>query len=65
MVAFNAVYTYVGTRDLVQEYLDFKTWPLRAEWEMPEMSEKDASTTEPGLVRLRYKYKFEDEFREH
>jgi hypothetical protein len=27
-----------------------------------EMSEKDASDTEPGLIRLRYKYKFEDEF---
>jgi Trm5-related predicted tRNA methylase len=28
------------------------------------MSEKDASDVEPGLVRLCYKYKFEDEFRE-
>ena len=51
--------------DLVQEFLAFKTWPLRAGWEVSKMSEKDASTAEPGLVRLRYKYKFEDEFREH
>jgi hypothetical protein len=29
---------------------------------MSKMSEKDASDTEPGLIRLRYKYKFEDEF---
>jgi hypothetical protein len=29
---------------------------------MPEMTEKDASETETSLIRLRYKYKFEDEF---
>jgi hypothetical protein len=62
MVAFNDVCTYVGTRGLVQEYLAFKTWPPRAEWEMPKMSIKDNSDAEPGPVRLRYKYKFEDEF---
>jgi hypothetical protein len=28
IVAFNVVSTYIGTRDLVQEYLAFKTWPL-------------------------------------
>lgn len=28
------------------------------------MSEKDTSNTEPGLVRLRYNYKFEEEFGE-
>jgi hypothetical protein len=33
-----------------------------AEWEMPKMSKKDALDMEPGLIRLRYKYKFEDEF---
>jgi hypothetical protein len=31
---------------------------------MPKMCENDASDVEPGLVRLRYKYKFEDEFGE-
>jgi hypothetical protein len=64
IVAFNTVCTYYGTRDLVQEYLAFETWPLRTEWEMPKKSEKDVSDVEPGLVRLRYKYKFEDEFGE-
>jgi hypothetical protein len=29
IVAFNAICTHVGTRDLVQEYLAFRTWPLR------------------------------------
>jgi hypothetical protein len=28
------------------------------------MTEKDASETEPGLVRLWYKYKFEAQFKE-
>jgi hypothetical protein len=28
------------------------------------MTEKDASDAKPGLIRLRYKYKFEDEFGE-
>jgi hypothetical protein len=31
---------------------------------MSNMSEEDASDAEPGLVRLRYKYRFEDEFGE-
>jgi hypothetical protein len=64
MVAFNVVCTYVGTRDLVQEFLSFKIWPLRDEWEMPKMSEKDTLDAEPRLVRLRYKYMFEEEFGE-
>jgi hypothetical protein len=62
IVAFNAICTHVGTWDLVQEFLAFKIWPLVAEWEMSKMFEKDASDVEPGLIRLRYKYKFEDEF---
>jgi hypothetical protein len=31
---------------------------------MPKMTEKDASDAESRLIRLRYKYKFEDEFGE-
>jgi hypothetical protein len=49
IVAFNVVSTYIGTRDLVQEYLAFKTWPLAVEWDMAKVSEGDASDTEPGL----------------
>jgi hypothetical protein len=64
MVAFIVVCTHIGTRDLVQEFLVFKTRPLAAEWEMSKMSKKDSSYVEPGLVRFRYKYKFEDEFGE-
>jgi hypothetical protein len=28
-------------RDLLQEHLAFNTWPLRAEWSMPEMKEEE------------------------
>jgi hypothetical protein len=31
---------------------------------MPKMSEKHTSDAEPGLVRLQYKYMFEEEFGE-
>jgi hypothetical protein len=51
------LYTHIRTRDLVQEFLAFKTWPLATEWEMPKMSEGDASNAEPRLVRLQYKYR--------
>jgi hypothetical protein len=62
--AFNAISTHTGTRDLIQEFLAFKTWPLAAEWDMSKMFEEDASDAEPGLVRLHYKYRFDDEFGE-
>jgi hypothetical protein len=39
-------------------------WPLAADWDMPKVSEGDASDVEHELIRLRYKYRFEDEFRE-
>jgi hypothetical protein len=64
IVAFNDVSTYIGRKDLVQEYLAFKTWPLSTKWDMPMVSEGDASYVEPGLIRLQYKYRFEDEFGE-
>jgi hypothetical protein len=47
IVAFNAMCTYIGTGDIVQEHLELNIWPLRAEWSMPEMIEKDASKAEP------------------
>jgi hypothetical protein len=63
-IAFNVVCAHIGIRDLVQEHMAFNTWPLRAEWSMPEMKKEDALEIEPGLVRLWYKYKFETEFGE-
>lgn len=39
LVAFNAVCSYIGIRDLVQEHMAFKVWPLRAEWKIPDPKE--------------------------
>jgi hypothetical protein len=64
IVAFNVVSTYIGMRDLVQEFLTFKTWPLATEWDMPKLFEGDASDAEPRLIRLLYKYRFGYEFKE-
>jgi hypothetical protein len=64
IVTFNVVCTHIGIRDLVQEFLAFKTWQLGAQWEMSKMSKKDASDVEPRLIRFGYKYTFEDEFGE-
>jgi hypothetical protein len=40
IVSYNVICTHIGIRDLVQEFLAFKTWPVGAEWEMSKMSEK-------------------------
>jgi hypothetical protein len=39
-------------------------WPFVAEWDMPKVSEGDSLDAEPGLIRLRCKYRFEDKFGE-
>jgi hypothetical protein len=39
LVAFNTVCNYIDTRDLVQEYIDFDIWSLKAKWNMPELKE--------------------------
>jgi hypothetical protein len=56
-VALNAV-----CRDLVQEHIAFKVWPLVSEWEMPK--ETDASSSKGGLVYLKYTYRHRNQFGE-
>jgi hypothetical protein len=34
--SFNTVCTFIGTRDLVQEHIAYRVWPLVSEWEMPK-----------------------------
>jgi hypothetical protein len=53
-MAFNAVCTYIGSRDLVQEHISYKVWPLVNDWEMPK--ETAAGSSEGGLVYLKYTY---------
>jgi hypothetical protein len=62
LVAFNTVCSYIGTRDLVQEHIAFKVWPLVSEWEMPK--ETTTISSEGGLVYLKYTYRYRSQFGE-
>jgi hypothetical protein len=52
--AFNTMCTYIGTRDLVQEHIAYKVWPLASGWEMPK--EDAAGSSQGGLVYLKYTF---------
>jgi hypothetical protein len=58
--AFGVVCSFIGTRDLVQEHIAFRVWPLTEKWEMPQETIKEAD--EGGLIRLKYTFKFGDKF---
>jgi hypothetical protein len=58
--AFGVICSFIGTRDLVQEHIAFRVWPLAEKWEMPQETIKE--TDEGGLVRLKYTFKFGDKF---
>ena len=60
LMAFNTVCTYIGTRDLVQEHIAYKVWPLVNDWEMQK--ETVAGSIEGGLVYLRYTYCYRIQF---
>jgi hypothetical protein len=62
LMAFNTVCTYISARDLVQEHIAYKVWPLINDWEM--MKETDAGSSEGGLVYLRYTYRYRNQFDE-
>jgi hypothetical protein len=62
LMAFNTVCTYIGTRDLVQEHIAFKVWPLADEWEMPK--EAAAGYSQGGLVYLKYTFWYRSQFDE-
>jgi hypothetical protein len=62
LMAFNTVCTYIGTRDLVQEHIACKVWPLVNDWEMPKKTA--AGSSEGGLVYLRYTYRYRSQFDE-
>jgi hypothetical protein len=60
--AFNTVCSFIGTRDLLQEHITFRVWPLVDSWEMPK--ETITNPSEGGLVRLKYTFGFGDKFNE-
>jgi hypothetical protein len=45
---FSTVCSFIGTRDLVQEHVAYKIWPLIDSWEMPK--ETITNPSEGGLV---------------
>jgi hypothetical protein len=58
--AFGIVSSFIGTRDLVQEHVAYRIWQLVANWEMPK--ETISNPLEGGLVRLKYTFRFVDQF---
>jgi hypothetical protein len=60
--AFNNVCAFIGTRDLIQENITYRVWPLVDNWEMPK--ETAAGFSQGGLIRLKYTFRYRDRFDE-
>jgi hypothetical protein len=60
--AFSTMCAFIGTRDLIQEHIAFRVWPLVESWDMPKETTVDSS--EGGLVRLKYTFRFREKFDE-
>jgi hypothetical protein len=60
--AFSNVCAFIGTRDIIQERIAYRVWPLVDSWEMSK--ETAARSIEGGLVRLKYTFRFRDWFDE-
>jgi hypothetical protein len=58
--AFSNICAFIGTRDIVQEHIVYIIWPLVEYWDMPK--DTTADSTEGGLVRLKYTFRFGDRF---
>jgi hypothetical protein len=59
-VEFRVVAEQISTRDLVQEYLANRTYPMSSGWGMPKRKEVGKKHE---LVRLAYRFKFEKQFK--
>jgi hypothetical protein len=60
--AFSTVCFFIGMRDLIQEHIAFRVWPLVESWDMPK--ETTAESSEGGLVRLKYSFRYREKFDE-
>jgi hypothetical protein len=60
--AFGTVCFFIGTRDLIQEHITFRVWPLVESWEMPK--ETITKSSEGELVRLKYTFRYGEKFDE-
>jgi hypothetical protein len=59
---FSNVCAFIDTRDIIQEHITFRVWPLVESWDMPK--ETAAESSEGGLVRLKYTFRFREKFDE-
>jgi hypothetical protein len=60
--AFSNVCAFIGTRDIIQEHIAYRVWSLVDSWEMPK--ETTAESSEGGMVRLKYTFRFREKFDE-
>jgi hypothetical protein len=60
--AFKNVCAFIDTRDLVQEHIAYRVWPLVDNWVMPK--ETAAGSSQGGLVYLKYTFRYRDQFDE-
>jgi hypothetical protein len=60
-VQFRVVAGHISTRDLVQEYLENRTFPTSSGWGMPKKKEEGKKYE---LVWLPYRFKFQKTFKE-
>jgi hypothetical protein len=60
--AFSNVCAFIDTRDLIQEHIAYRVWPLVDNWEMPKVTA--AGSSEGGLLRLKYTFRYRDRFDE-
>jgi hypothetical protein len=60
--AFGTVCSFIGTRDLIQEHIAFRVWPLVESWEIPK--ETITKSSEGDLVQLKYTFSYGDKFDE-
>jgi hypothetical protein len=57
---FSNVCAFIGTRDIIQEHIAYRVWPLVDSWEIPK--ETTAKSSEGGLVRLKYTFRYREKF---
>jgi hypothetical protein len=60
--AFSNVYAFIGIRELIQKHIAYRVWPLVDNWEMPK--ETAVGSSEGGLIRLKYTFRYKDRFDE-
>jgi hypothetical protein len=58
--AFGVFCSFIETRDLIQEHISFRVWPLVEKWEMPK--ETITKSNEGGLIRMKFTFRYEGKF---